>query len=252
MTFPFELHIGILTIPAHPILEFLAFTFGYWYYTHLSKKSRATPLSPDARWAVIVGMAVGALLGSRLIAALENPALFFDPPSILYYFTSKTVAGGFFGGIIGVEIAKKIIGIKRRTGDFFVFPVILATMIGRLGCFLTGVTDGTVGNPSNVPWALDQGDGILRHPTSAYEIVLCLVMFVSLKIADRYRTQLKLREGDLFAIFILAYFLYRFFVEFIKPSNPIFLNLNSIQVASLIAVLYYCYFFIKRIWSPQN
>jgi phosphatidylglycerol---prolipoprotein diacylglyceryl transferase len=73
-----------------------------------------------------------------------------------------------------------------------------------------------------------------------------------LKIAQRYKTALRLREGDLFAIFMLAYFTYRLFVEFIKPNTPLFLNLTSIQMASLIAVIYYIYFFLKRTWSPRN
>jgi hypothetical protein len=53
-----------------------------------------------------VGAAAGALLGSRLLGLLEHPALLLHPPGgWLYYFTNKTIVGGFLGGLVGVELA---------------------------------------------------------------------------------------------------------------------------------------------------
>ena len=53
--------------------------------------------------------------------------------------------GGLFGGLLGVELAKKIIGEKQSSGDLFVFPIILGIFIGRIGCFLSGINEFTYG-----------------------------------------------------------------------------------------------------------
>ncbi len=51
---------------------------------------------------------------------------------MIYFFASKTIVGGLLGGILGVEIAKKLVGIKHSSGDLFCFPIILGIMIGRI------------------------------------------------------------------------------------------------------------------------
>ncbi len=243
MNFPIDIVFGSIVIPLHPVFELLAFFVGFRFYLFLSKNKKNAPLSPKAEWWIIVGMAGGALIGSRLLAALENPAVFLDAPTWLYYIGGQTIAGGIGGGIIGVEIVKKILKIKRKTGDLFVYPIILGIIIGRIGCFLKGVSDGTVGLPSNLPWAFPQGDGIPRHPTSLYEIAfLALLWFVIYKIEKKKI----LKEGDLFSLFVLCYFLFRFFVEFIKPRNPLFLDLSSIQLFAILFVIYYSVYFIRR------
>jgi phosphatidylglycerol---prolipoprotein diacylglyceryl transferase len=250
MNFPIDFHVGSLVIPSHFIFEFLAFTFGYWYYRYLKKRSSHV-LSEETEWVALAGMIIGAFVGSRLIAALENPELFFHPVSWLYYFGSQTVAGALVGGVIGIEISKKISGIRIRTGDFFVFPLILGIMIGRVGCFLTGVRDGTVGLPSDLPWAFDQGDGIPRHSTNMYEILLLIVFFITLRLVQKHFAK-KLRQGDLFRIFIIGYGTFRYFVEFIKPITPIIFGLSSIQIACALIVIYYLISFVIRIFDQKR
>jgi prolipoprotein diacylglyceryltransferase len=252
MDFPINFHIGTFTIYSHPLFEFLAFAFGYWFYKYTQRKNPTAPFSHDAHWKLLFGMIIGAFLGSRLIAALEDPAMFLYPVSWLYYVGSQTVLGGLVGGILGVEVTKKIIGLKRRTGDVFTFPILFAIMIGRVGCLMTGVSDGTVGLPSSLPWAFDQGDSIPRHPTSAYEIIFALVLFFLLKYLATSKFKQVFREGDLFRLFIIGYGLFRFFVEFIKPIHPLFIGFSSIQLVSLCAVIYYGIYFIRRLSSKRT
>ena len=79
MTFPIDFHFGAITIASHPVFETLAFLVGYRYFLYLKRKKKSDPLSPEAEWWIVVGMAVGAFVGSRGIAALENPSLFLHP-----------------------------------------------------------------------------------------------------------------------------------------------------------------------------
>ena len=243
MTFPIDFQFGSTTIPSHPVFELLAIFVAYRYFVYLKEKTKNEPFAPDVEWWLIIGLALGGFIGSRFVAALENPTMFLHSYTWLYYIGGQTIAGGVAGGIIGVEIAKKILHVKRKTGDLFVYPLILGIIVGRIGCFLTGVKDGTVGLPSHLPWAFDQGDGIPRHPTSLYEISFLLILWIIIK---KVNTKKILKEGDLFAIFAFSYGFFRFLEEFVKPRDTLWLGLSSIQLLGVGLVLYYLVYFIKR------
>ncbi len=235
VSFPIDIVLGPLTLSSHLLFEVLAFIVGFQYYLHLKGKSK-DPLNQRNRLAVLLGAIIGALVFSRLIGALERPGLFFDPPSLLFYYQSKTIVGGIVGGLIGVEITKKIIGEKHSSGDLFTYPLILAIMIGRIGCALTGVTDGTVGIESNLPWAFDQGDGVPRHPTALYEIGFLGLTWLGLIAVQKKHT---LQNGSIFKLFMVSYLTFRLFVEFIKPITPLAIGLSAIQLTCLVTLLYY-------------
>lgn len=237
MAFPFDIHIGAIVIPIHLLTDVLSFYVAYKYYSLLRKK-KGDRIGDGTRLAVLIGAAAGALIGSRLLGSLENMSMFLHPSVLLYYYSSKTIVGGIIGGIVGVEIVKKIIGQKESTGDLFALPLAIGIAIGRVGCFLTGVSDGTAGSPSSLPWAFDQGDGIARHPTSLYEIVFLVALFF---VAKRLSEKTPLKNGILFRIVVASYLFFRFLIEFIKPVEHLFLGLSAIQIASLVFALSYVY-----------
>ena len=198
----------------------------------------------------VYGGSSGALIGSWLLGALEDPSLFFNPKgNWLYYFQSKTIIGALLGGLAGVEIAKKIVGETRSSGDLFVFPLILGMMIGRVGCFSMGVAEPTYGIASSLPWALDLGDGIPRHPTALYEILFLLLLWWALRAL---RTRFNFEEGALFKLFMVAYLLYRFSVAFIQPVKGWLWGLGSLQLACLIGLLYYYKVFLQSSYLLKN
>jgi prolipoprotein diacylglyceryltransferase len=71
---------------------------------------------------------------------------------------------------------KRYIGLHQSTGDLYAVPLALGIAIGRIGCFLTGLSDNTYGTPTTLPWAINFGDGIPRHPTQLYEIAFLLAL----------------------------------------------------------------------------
>jgi phosphatidylglycerol:prolipoprotein diacylglycerol transferase len=182
---------------------------------------------------VLAAAALGSIVGSRLMAWVADPAQFEGLPWT-QWLQAKTIVGGLIGGTLAVEWAKPRLGITGRTGDPMAVGLALALGIGRIGCFLTGISDHTYGNPSQLPWAMDLGDGILRHPTALYESIFCLGLAWWLR---RLEGRLP-AQGDLFRTFMLAYFAWRFSVEFIKPG-PQVLGLNAYQWASLAVWLAY-------------
>ena len=81
----------------------------------------------------------------------------------------RSILGAIVGGVIVAEIYKAIFGVRGSTGAVLVLPLAVAIAIGRIGCFLAGLPDYTYGTPSDLPWAVDFGDGIHRHPVQLYE-----------------------------------------------------------------------------------
>lgn len=236
MEFPLILRWGSFAVSAHFVFELLAFFIGFRYFLWLRRFS-GDHLPNSSRLTAFLGAAAGALLGSRLLGALEDPYLFFHPEgNWLYYFRSKTIIGALLGGLMGVEIAKKMVGETRSSGDLFAFPLLLGMMIGRVGCFSMGIAEPTYGVASNLPWAIDLGDGITRHPTALYEILFLFCLWL---ILSRLKNRLSLQEGAIFKLFMVAYLSYRFSVAFIQPVKVWFLGLGTLQITCLLGLLYY-------------
>jgi prolipoprotein diacylglyceryltransferase len=224
-----------VTISAHPVLhpvfEMLAYMFGYASYRQARNRS-GDILDDDQRWLIIAAATVGALVGSRVLGLLEYaPRNTITWRSILLP-GGKTIVGGLLGGWVAVELLKWIRGIHARTGDLFVMPLCLGIAIGRIGCFLAGLSDDTYGTPTKLPWGIDFGDGIPRHPTQLYEI---LFLGVLAPVLAQYNRRPR-PQGATFRFFLTAYLGWRALIDFIKPQ-PVVDGLSVIQWACLAGLL---------------
>ena len=240
MDFPVEITLGSFKITVHLLFETLAFIIGFRYYLYLRKRT-TDRISDDNRIWIIIGAAFGAFLFSRLVGALESPEEWWISPNrLLYFFSAKTIVGGLFGGLLGVELMKRSIGEKSSSGDLFTFPLILAMMIGRIGCFTMGVHEQTYGVETALPWGLNLGDGILRHPVSLYEFIFLGFLWISLK---KLMTVYSFKKGNLFKLFFIAYAVFRLLLDFIKPGyrmqTGLGFSLGSIQITCILILMYY-------------
>jgi len=234
MKIPFDPIVFGYEINVHLVLEYLAFILGYRYYVFL-RKSTTDLIEATNRLSIILGAAIGAFLGSRIVGFLENPVWPADIYSVLNLFNTKTIMGGLFGGLLGVELAKKLIGEKQSSGDLFTFPIILGIFIGRIGCFLSGTNEFTYGKTTTFFTGMNLGDGLKRHPIALYELLLLAVLYVFLR---KFKLR-HLKNGLLFQYFMIAYFTFRFFIEFIKPNTFFLMGFSSIQILCLICIVYY-------------
>ena len=208
------------------------------------RRKNTDVISSNNRLSIILGAALGALIGSRLFGFLENPMIEFSQQNLIQLLNTKTIMGGLFGGLLGVEFAKKRISETQSSGDLFTFPIILGIFIGRIGCFLSGVNEFTYGKETSFFTGMDLGDGFLRHPTSLYELVFLTLLFISLKWLQRHRD---LQNGDLFKWFMILYFGFRFFIEFLKPNVFFVFGLSTIQILCVICWVYYWRMLVKAI-----
>jgi phosphatidylglycerol---prolipoprotein diacylglyceryl transferase len=218
---------GLFHPELHLPFEALGYVAGYLLY----RRARATQgdfLPDESRWLIIAAAAVGALLGSRVLGLAEQaPATAIHWRDLLVP-GGKTIVGGLLGGWLAVEITKAIAGIKSQTGDLFAIPLCIGIAIGRIGCFLAGLPDDTYGTPTSLPWGVDFGDGIRRHPTQLYEILFLLALaWLLWKWSQRPHP-----SGILFRAFLAAYLAWRLCIDFLKPQ-PHIAGMNVIQWACL-------------------
>lgn len=232
----FPVYIGVGAIKIHPHIFFEAIAYSIALRLSLRNFRRDT-ISPPQRSSIVVGGLVGALIGAKALVMLQHIDVFWQHREQFFWLLlqGKTVVGALLGAVMGVEVTKKILRIKQSTGDAFVYPLILGTAIGRLGCFFTGLSDRTYGIATNLPWGIDFGDGISRHPTQLYEITFLLMLMIFLKVRSRYPIQ----SGDLFKFYLISYLSFRFLIDFIKPDFRLVLGLTAIQIACLLAIVYY-------------
>jgi phosphatidylglycerol:prolipoprotein diacylglycerol transferase len=231
-----EIHFGKNNLLLHAVMETAGFFIGFRYFLWLRKKQGDTIESNRRIW-ILIAAIFGALIGSRVIGSLERPFELFLTGNIWeYVYGNKTVLGGFLGGLVGVELVKKILGEKHSSGDLFTYPMILALIIGRVGCFSMGVYEETYGTPTRFFTGMDLGDGLMRHPVCLYEISFLMLLWIGLLQLEKKSA---LAEGARFKIFMIGYITFRFLLDFIKPSYVIIFGLSTIQITALFGLFYY-------------
>jgi len=209
----------------HPVFEALGYAAGYALYKQLRRRE-GDALTDERRWLLLAAAALGALGGSRMLGLLEQaPRVGFHWRSLLLP-GGKTIVGGLLGGWLAVELAKLLLRIRTRTGDLYAIPLCIGIAVGRVGCFFAGLADDTYGNPTSLPWAVDFGDGIPRHPTQLYEIAFLLALAAVL----HWMSQRPHAQGARFRVFMGAYLAWRLGIDFIKPQ-PLIAGMDVIQWA---------------------
>lgn len=174
--------------------------------------------------ATVTGALVGGAIGMRLAGVAEAFEGF-------WLYGSRSILGGLTGAYVGVLIAKKIIGHKQKTGDLFAPAVALGMAVGRIGCYLTEAP----GRPTDLPWGVHAPPstpecpgcltGQAMHPSFIYEIIFQLAAFVWLMWARKRMTQ----PGELFTLYVAAYAIFRFLVEFTRANETVWLDLTRPQ-----------------------
>ncbi|WP_435018681.1 prolipoprotein diacylglyceryl transferase [Tundrisphaera sp. TA3] len=181
-------------------------------------------LDPRQRWGIGLGAFCGAMIGAKLPFALADWEGLLTGRA--WAENGKTIVFGMVGGYLGVEIAKALLGVRVKTGDGFAVPVAGAVAVGRLSCFAAGCCHGVA---TRLPWGVDFGDGVRRHPTQLYEIAFHAAAALGLAALQRRG----LFRGQLIKLYILGYLAYRFATEFIRPEPRLAGGLTGYQWACL-------------------
>lgn len=223
----------LFTVAGHPVQSYSFFvTLGlvvavalYYYNT------RGRSVGSNALY-IATAAAVGGILGAKVPIWIVNAGqILAHPDRIGLLLSGRTIVGGFIGGALGVYLTKRRLGIRERLGNYLVPSLCAGIFFGRIGCFLAGCCYGTA---TSLPWGVDFGDNVARNPTQLYEalFVLALLIYAQANVG-------KLEPGVLFTRFMVAYFAWRFVIEFVRV-NPVWaVGLTYYQVAALLIVVHY-------------
>ena len=144
----------------------------------------------------------------------------------------------FYGGLVGVFSAILVsrLFMKFPLGiplDFTAIVLPLGLAIQRIGCFLRGCCYGVSTN--SFLGVTFPGMKHAVHPTQLYEIVFSLFLFIAL-LNIRKRLYF---PGFIFALLLVIYGVYRYFIEFIRPDIllPGYHPFTASQAISLILIV---------------
>jgi len=227
------MHPYMLGVPTHPLFVALGVAVAALVFTAETRHRDAH----DPRLRSIVA---GALLGGAIFMRLGtwmahlNPA---DNAPLLVHWTygNRSILGGLFGAWLGVHIAKRLVGYTRRTGDLFAPAVAAGMAVGRIGCALTELP----GTPTGADWGVvldpqaaarvgaPQWAGVPLHPSFVYEIAFHAVAFVALWWWLRHRP---IAPGETLTVYVAAYALFRFGVEFVRGNEVAWQGLTRPQL----------------------
>lgn len=188
---------------------------------------------------IAVAAVTGGIIGAKLpIWIVSLPKILADPGAASLL-SGRTIVGGILGGWLAVWLVKRRMGITARLGNYLVPSLALGIAVGRIGCFFAGCC---FGEATGLPWGVDFGDHVLRHPTQLYEAAFALLLFaVAQATLDRWQ------PGQLFRWFVVAYFGWRFGIEFIRVNPQAAFGLTYYQLVAALAVL----FGLGRLWSGR-
>ena len=191
--------------------------------------------------AIYFGALLGAFTGAKLVFLAAEGWLFWNSPDRwLIWATGKTILGALLGGYGGVEIAKKVAGYSKPTGDLFAIVAPIGIILGRIGCLLHGCCLGQVCKPHW--WTLNDAQGLHRWPAVPFEIGFNGVAVVVFWLLRRKGVL----PGQLFHLYLVAYGAFRFVHEFFRATPRISYGLSGYHVAALACIALGSWRFIQR------
>jgi phosphatidylglycerol:prolipoprotein diacylglycerol transferase len=251
---PILFEAGPFAVRYYGLFIALGIGLGVWVTAReLARKGYDSTVALDALYFVVpLGF-----IGARLYHVATDFELYAnDPfPGIFEVWNGGlgiygAVIGGFVGGILFAWIR----GINPLVLADAVAPgLVLAQAVGRWGNYFN---QELFGRPSSLPWAIDidpqnrpagYKDVASFHPTFLYESVWdLLVAFVLLLVARRFSNRLK--NGDVFLLYVSLYSTGRFFVETLRIDRAFLIGdfRGNLFVASVLAITFALILFLRH------
>ncbi len=208
--------IGPIPIRLYGLMIGLGFIIGIFLAARQAKKEG---MNPDRILDLGVYLLLTAIVGSRVLFVLTDLRAFVERPFEAFALWKGGLV--FYGGLLAA-VPVGIWYVKRhklpvwRTADIMAPSIALGQAFGRLGCFSAGCCYGApaVGWLSVVftdPQSLAPL-GVPLYPTQLMEATGNLLIFGSLLFLRRS----KKFDGQIFWLYVLAYAVLRFIIEFFR------------------------------------
>lgn len=234
---PIFLHLGPISIYWYGVCITAGVTLGLIYIYQKAQRNEFAKYILD----LMVWGIVGGIIGARLLYVILKWSDF------LSFFEMINLSGGglsihgaILGGIVSlIFTARKYKLSIFKTLDLFVPAVLIGQFVGRLGNFFN---QEAFGPPTNLPWKMfvvpanrpiNFPDVSFFHPTFLYEMIGLAVILLLIVYLNK-----KLRQpGTIFLVYLVAYALLRFVIEFVRVDSDYLSNLTIAQWGSIAMII---------------
>jgi len=234
---PIALQLGPIAVHWYGLMYLLGFTL-VWVLGRWRIKAGKSDLSLRDLEDLIFYSVLGVVAGGRLGYVLfYKPGDYLANPLEIFYLWQGGMS--FHGGLIGVIFVLFLYARKRNKtlleiGDFIAPLIPLGLAAGRLGNFINGELWG---RPTDAPWGMvfpQAGDGLARHPSQLYEMGLeGFVLFALVWWFARKPRPV----GQVSAVFLMGYGVFRFLVEFTRqPDEYLGLLTGGLTMGQLLSL----------------
>ena len=255
--------IGSLVVTWHGFFTFIAVTLAVFLVGRWAKKEG---MVTDAVYSVAVWAIIGGIIGTRLLHVIDlwNDIYRHDPVQMIKIWEGGiTIYGGILGGFVGgavyimVRNHPRFLSLWNRTfkfakleeaplpsigrlADLTVPAVLIAMAIGRVGDIINGEHFAKL---TDLPWGvaythtktelLYANNGLnshaASHPAVVYELLWDMVVLAMiLPLRNRLRPY-----GMLFALYLGAYSVGKFFVSFLRLDKEWVIGLTEAHFVAI-------------------
>ena len=218
---PIALQLGPIAIHWYGLAYLTGIGCCWWLLARRAQASGAGAWSPKALADLIFYAAIGGVLGGRLgyVLFYNFGEYLANPWELLAVWRGgMSFHGGLLGGAAGLWwFTRADHRSFLATTDFFLPVVPIGLGLGRLANF---VNQELWGAPTQLPWGVlftaPLAGGVPRHPSQLYEALLEGLLLYGLLAWFRRRSP---RVGSVTGVFLLAYAVCRFAVEFVREPD---------------------------------
>jgi phosphatidylglycerol---prolipoprotein diacylglyceryl transferase len=215
VNWPFPIH-------WYGVMVAIGFAAGLWT---ASRRALRSGIAPEQILDLGPWLILGAIVGARTLYVVSYWHESFAGKGLGEIFAVWNGGLVYYGGLIGATLASSLYLWRQKlpfwkVADAVAPSIALGSMFGRIGCLLNGCC---YGRACDLPWAIrfPPGNALNAptypvHPTEIYDSLLNLGLYAAL--AWLYRR--KKFDGQVLAVYLVAYALLRSFVEMFRGDYP--------------------------------
>lgn len=202
-------------------------------------RAKKVGIAQDHIYNLAIWVIVGGIVGARLFHVIDRFSDYVANPGAIFAFQQGGLAiwGALAGGAIAALVYTRLKHIPMlRFFDAVTPGLLMAQMIGRIGCIINGDAYGGV---TSLPWAFIYKHpnaaipadlfGVPTHPYPVYEMLWNgLVLLIIWQVGKRFKL-----EGATFLSYLSLYALGRFVLTFVRQETIIMFGLQQAQMVAL-------------------